>query len=87
LQVDYEKNNGWERLERTNLTDWNTNLETIVEWSPYPSETDLLNQVYNLWHFLFEGGGGATTIPFFHWKEEIYKNENEKEISEFTNAS
>lgn len=49
LQLDYEKNDGWERLERTNLTDWYTNLETIVKWSPYSSEADLLNQVYILW--------------------------------------
>jgi hypothetical protein len=59
--LDYENNNGWERLERTNIRDWYTNLETIVKWSPYSSEADLLNQfssiedhgtriiIYNLW--------------------------------------
>ncbi|KAJ3697246.1 hypothetical protein LUZ61_000951 [Rhynchospora tenuis] len=59
--LDYEKNNGWERLERTNMTDWQMNLDTIVTWSPYLNEADLLNQfssiedhgtriiIYNLW--------------------------------------
>ncbi|KAJ4790897.1 hypothetical protein LUZ62_042143 [Rhynchospora pubera] len=59
--LDYEKNKGWERLERTNMTDWQMNLDTIVTWSPYLNEADLLNQfssiedhgtriiIYNLW--------------------------------------
>ncbi|KAJ3675812.1 hypothetical protein LUZ60_004854 [Juncus effusus] len=59
--LDYEKEKGWKKLARTNLADWNTNLETIIKWSPYSNEADLLDQfrtlnehgtrivIYNLW--------------------------------------
>jgi len=38
---------------RSSLSDWNRNLATIVEWSPYASEEDLLKQVSLLYWFYF----------------------------------
>ena len=36
-------------MARTSADDWNRNLATIIQWSPYSSETDLLQQVgFNL---------------------------------------
>lgn len=45
LQLDYEKEKVWSKMLRSSLADWNTNLETIIQWSPYSSEADLLQQV------------------------------------------
>ncbi|KAF3440776.1 hypothetical protein FNV43_RR19062 [Rhamnella rubrinervis] len=43
--VDYEKSDqGWRNLMRASLDDWNRNLATIVQWSPYASEQQLLQQ-------------------------------------------
>ncbi|KAE8736369.1 amyloid beta A4 precursor protein-binding family B member 1-interacting protein-like [Hibiscus syriacus] len=52
----------WTKMTRSFEDDWNINLETIIRWSPYASETDLLEQfnflkdhhgtriiIYNLW--------------------------------------
>ncbi|XP_038712985.1 protein MICRORCHIDIA 7-like [Tripterygium wilfordii] len=60
--VDYEKRGeSWNKIIRTSTDDWDKNLATIVQWSPYQSEKDLLNQfndlksrgtriiIYNLW--------------------------------------
>ncbi|GMN49311.1 hypothetical protein TIFTF001_018468 [Ficus carica] len=62
--IDYKKRDhqtGWENLTRTSVDDWNRNLATIIQWSPYLSEEDLLQQfnsmkeygtrivIYNLW--------------------------------------
>ncbi|KAL6294206.1 hypothetical protein ACE6H2_002348 [Prunus campanulata] len=60
--VDYEKRGqGWNRMVRGSLDDWERNLATIVQWSPYLSEEVLLQQfilfkehgtrivIYNLW--------------------------------------
>ncbi|KAL3374176.1 hypothetical protein AABB24_005905 [Solanum stoloniferum] len=59
--LDYEKREGWDKIIRSSPGDWDRNLETIVEWSPFSSEVDLLRQfnpmkgqgtriiVYNLW--------------------------------------
>ncbi|RWW24951.1 hypothetical protein GW17_00010738 [Ensete ventricosum] len=44
LQLDYEKEKVWSKMLRSSSTDWNTNLETIIQWSPYSSESDLLQQ-------------------------------------------
>ncbi|KAF6161550.1 hypothetical protein GIB67_009429 [Kingdonia uniflora] len=44
--LDYEKGGrDWNRMMRSSPCDWNRNLETIVKWSPYCSETDLIDQV------------------------------------------
>ncbi|KAL3342498.1 hypothetical protein AABB24_026497 [Solanum stoloniferum] len=59
--LDYEKREGWDKIIRSSPGDWDKNLETIIEWSPFSSEVDLLRQfnpmkgqgtriiVYNLW--------------------------------------
>ncbi|KAK9120153.1 hypothetical protein Scep_018246 [Stephania cephalantha] len=60
--VDYEKGGScWKKLMRSSPDDWSRNLETILYWSPYSSEMDLLGQfdllnekgtriiIYNLW--------------------------------------
>ncbi|XP_058194830.1 protein MICRORCHIDIA 7-like isoform X2 [Rhododendron vialii] len=60
--VDYERSGqDWNKLMRSSPNDWNRNLATILKWSPYESEDDLLQQfnqlkdrgtriiIYNLW--------------------------------------
>ncbi|XP_028766148.1 protein MICRORCHIDIA 7 [Neltuma alba] len=43
--LDYEREGqGWNRIIRSSLADWTKNVETIVRWSPFPSEDDLLRQ-------------------------------------------
>ncbi|AQK59142.1 Protein MICRORCHIDIA 7 [Zea mays] len=61
LQIDYEKENEWKRKARTTLTDWCMSLETIIQWSPYSTEAELIQEfgsigeqgtriiIYNLW--------------------------------------
>ncbi|RDY07141.1 Protein MICRORCHIDIA 4, partial [Mucuna pruriens] len=60
--LDYERRGQeWSKIIRTSLDDWNKNVETIVQWSPFSNEADLLRQfnlvkdhgtrviIYNLW--------------------------------------
>ncbi|CAI9113153.1 OLC1v1013701C1 [Oldenlandia corymbosa var. corymbosa] len=60
--LDYERDGqDWKKIIRSSATDWNTNVDTIVQWSPFSSEADLLDQfnqikdhgtrifIYNLW--------------------------------------
>ncbi|XP_010453370.2 PREDICTED: protein MICRORCHIDIA 5-like [Camelina sativa] len=60
--VDYELvNNEWKEIVYNSRDEWSDNLETIMKWSPYLSEQDLLDQfdhleeqgtrivIYNLW--------------------------------------
>ncbi|KAL6650509.1 hypothetical protein ACP70R_009434 [Stipagrostis hirtigluma subsp. patula] len=59
--IDYEYKQGWDRMVRTTMGDWNTSLQTIITWSPYSTEAELLEQfnsmkqqgtrviIYNLW--------------------------------------
>ncbi|XP_051147744.1 protein MICRORCHIDIA 7-like [Andrographis paniculata] len=60
--LDYERaGEDWIRIGRPSSTEWNQNVETIVQWSPFSSEADLLQQfnhmqdqgtriyIYNLW--------------------------------------
>ena len=52
-KIDYEKGGrGWNKMMRASPDDWTRNLETIVQWSPYSNEEDLLQQVINPLHFL-----------------------------------
>lgn len=32
-------------MQRSSASDWNRNLETILRWSPFSSEADLLQEV------------------------------------------
>ncbi|KAK4380407.1 hypothetical protein RND71_002269 [Anisodus tanguticus] len=62
----------WEMLVRSSVDDWKRNSDTIVQWSPYESEEDLIQQfellndqgtriiIYNLW----EDEEGATELDF-----------------------
>ncbi|KAL1201210.1 Protein MICRORCHIDIA 7 [Cardamine amara subsp. amara] len=60
--LDYErKDPEWSKIIRSSLADWYKNVETILQWSPFSSEEDLLRQfdlmkdrgtriiIYNLW--------------------------------------
>ncbi|KAL4347205.1 hypothetical protein GQ457_17G018340 [Hibiscus cannabinus] len=60
--LDYEwQQSEWSKLMRSTVGDWDRNVETIVQWSPFSSEADLLRQfnlmkdhgtriiIYNLW--------------------------------------
>ncbi|XP_052142002.1 protein MICRORCHIDIA 7-like isoform X6 [Oryza glaberrima] len=45
--IDYEKGQQyWKRMMRTTSIDWQTSLATIIEWSPYSSEAELLQESY-----------------------------------------
>ncbi|OAY68335.1 MORC family CW-type zinc finger protein 3 [Ananas comosus] len=89
--LDYEKEKGWNQMTRTTPADWNTNLETIIKWSPYSSEADLLQQfsslkdqgtrivIYNLW----EDDQGELELDFYTDKHDIQvrgANREEKNI-------
>ncbi|KAL2519741.1 Histidine kinase [Abeliophyllum distichum] len=71
--IDYEKRGAaWNKMVRFSLNDWERNFRTIVQWSPYGSEEDLLQQfnslkdqgtriiIYNLW----EDDQGALELDF-----------------------
>ncbi|CAI0446687.1 unnamed protein product [Linum tenue] len=60
--LDYEREGqGWSRIARLSDVDWTRNVETILQWSPFLSEADLLQEldmlsdngtriiIYNLW--------------------------------------
>ncbi|KAM0979261.1 hypothetical protein ACFX13_015427 [Malus domestica] len=60
--LDYERGQGtWNKMLRSSSSDWDKNLETIVEWAPFFDEEDLHHQfymmknhgtriiIYNLW--------------------------------------
>eukprot|EP01018_Ginkgo_biloba_P017101 Gb_26630 [translate_table: standard] len=45
-ELDYEiQEDVPKKLIRSTIDDWKRNLETLVQWSPYSSEADLLLQV------------------------------------------
>ncbi|GKU96204.1 hypothetical protein SLEP1_g9468 [Rubroshorea leprosula] len=92
--IDYEKREqGWTKLVRSSEDDWNRNLETIVQWSPYLSDQDLLHQfnfikdqgtrivIYNLW----EDDEGELELDFDIDKHDIQirgVNRNPKNIED-----
>ncbi|CDY34330.1 BnaA01g14330D [Brassica napus] len=60
--LDYERRDTeWSKVVRSSLSDWDKNVKTIIQWSPFSSEEDLLRQfalmnehgtriiIYNLW--------------------------------------
>ncbi|XP_009375173.2 protein MICRORCHIDIA 7-like isoform X1 [Pyrus x bretschneideri] len=60
--LDYERGQGaWNKMLRSSSIDWDKNLETIIQWSPFFDEEELLHQfymmkthgtriiIYNLW--------------------------------------
>ncbi|XP_073273513.1 protein MICRORCHIDIA 7-like [Primulina huaijiensis] len=47
--LDYERSgNDWKKIVRSSADDWKRNVETIVQWSPFSSEEDLLRQFYQM---------------------------------------
>lgn len=45
-KVDYEKKGQeWGKILRSSTDDWNRNFGTILHWSPFESEEELLQQV------------------------------------------
>ncbi|KAM7464774.1 hypothetical protein LguiA_032895 [Lonicera macranthoides] len=89
--IDYEKREDWKMMVRYSPDDWRRNLETILPWSPYASEEDLLQQfnslkdqgtrivIYNLW----EDDQGDLELDFDTNDEDIQirgVNRDEKKI-------
>ena len=51
-KLDYEKREReWKKMKRSSTSDWERNVEAMVQWSPFSSESDLLKQVrFNLYY-------------------------------------
>ena len=48
MKIDYEKRGQeWNKKVRY-AGDWNKNVEIVVRWSPFSSESDLLRQVFSI---------------------------------------
>ncbi|GMJ05889.1 hypothetical protein like AT5G50780 [Hibiscus trionum] len=99
--LDYEwQESEWSKLMRSTVSDWDRNVETIVQWSPFSSEVDLLRQfnlmkdhgtriiIYNLW----EDDQGLSELDFHADQHDIQLrgvNRDEKNIQmakEFPNS-
>ncbi|KAL0918762.1 hypothetical protein M5K25_010793 [Dendrobium thyrsiflorum] len=90
--VDYEKrDDDWHQMERSSSVAWKTNMDSMVQWSPYSSEADLLQQfnfmfdqgtriiIYNLW----EDDEGQLELDFVTDAQDIQirgANRDEKKI-------
>ncbi|KAI7755086.1 hypothetical protein M8C21_026758 [Ambrosia artemisiifolia] len=79
-KLDYVKDGPeWKKIIRSSPSDWNTNAEAVVQWSPFSSEADLLKQfdhmkgqgtriiIYNLW----EDDQGQLELDFDADEEDI----------------
>ncbi|GJM84994.1 hypothetical protein PR202_ga00718 [Eleusine coracana subsp. coracana] len=44
--IDYEREQVWKKKVRTTWADWHISLETIIEWSPYSAEAELLQESF-----------------------------------------
>ncbi|XP_026441892.1 protein MICRORCHIDIA 4-like [Papaver somniferum] len=65
--LDYEKNGeDWSNIVQASSSsvDWNKNVETIAQWSPYASEAELLEQ------FNFIKDQGTRIIIYNLWEDE-----------------
>ncbi|XP_059446903.1 protein MICRORCHIDIA 4-like [Corylus avellana] len=90
--IDFEKKGQeWKKMTRSSLHDWNRNLATILQWSPYANEEELFKQfnslndhgtriiIYNLW----EDDEGNLELDFDTDKHDIQLrgvNRDEKSI-------
>ncbi|KAL7601367.1 hypothetical protein Lser_V15G21294 [Lactuca serriola] len=90
--LDYEKGvREWKNIIRSSSGDWDKNMEAMVQWSPFSSETELLKQfdhmkdqgtriiIYNLW----EDDQGQLELDFETDKNDIQirgVNRDEKNI-------
>ncbi|CAH8367315.1 unnamed protein product [Eruca vesicaria subsp. sativa] len=91
--LDYERTGSeWSPILRSSISDWNKNVETVVQWSPFSSEDELLCQfnlmkehgtriiIYNLW----EDDQGLLELDFDTDPHDIQLrgvNRDEKSIS------
>ncbi|CAH8304178.1 unnamed protein product [Eruca vesicaria subsp. sativa] len=99
--LDYEKKDPeWSKIVKSSLSDWDKNVRTIIQWSPFSSEEDLLRQfglmkdcgtriiIYNLW----EDDHGLLELDFDADPHDIQLrgvNRDEKNIkmaSQFPNS-
>lgn len=49
LQIDFDISGHWaEPIIYSSQDDWSFNLKTILEWSPFASKSELLQQVFQL---------------------------------------
>ncbi|VVB12146.1 unnamed protein product [Arabis nemorensis] len=99
--LDYKrKDSEWSKIVRSSIRDWDKNVETIIQWSPFSSEEDLLHQfdlmsdrgtriiIYNLW----ENDQGMLELDFDADPHDIQLrgvNRDEKNIkmaSEYPNS-
>ncbi|XP_023771543.1 protein MICRORCHIDIA 7 [Lactuca sativa] len=90
--LDYERRDReWKKMKRASASDWDKNVEAMVQWSPFSSEADLLKQfdkmkdqgtriiIYNLW----EDDQGQLELDFDADKHDIQirgVNRDEKSI-------
>ncbi|KAK9705251.1 hypothetical protein RND81_07G042900 [Saponaria officinalis] len=90
--LDYELcERDWHKIVRSSADDWNRNVDTIINWSPYSSEAELLQQfnlmkdhgtrvvIYNLW----EDDQGQLELEFNADRHDIQLrgvNRDEKNI-------
>uniref|UniRef100_A0A7C9E4X2 Morc S5 domain-containing protein n=1 Tax=Opuntia streptacantha TaxID=393608 RepID=A0A7C9E4X2_OPUST len=90
--LDYErKEREWNKILRSSADDWGRNMDTIINWSPYSSEAELLEQfnlienhgtriiIYNLW----EDDQGQLELDFGSDQHDIQirgVNRDEKNI-------
>lgn len=78
--LDYERSGlEWNKMIRSSTADWDRNIETILQWSPFSSEAELSRQfnnmkdqgtriiIYNLW----EDGQGLLELDFDSDKHDI----------------
>ncbi|XP_062027721.1 protein MICRORCHIDIA 7-like [Rosa rugosa] len=63
--LDYERQGAdWYRMRRSSPSDWNKNLETILEWSPFSREEDLDHQFYQM------KNQGTRVIIYNLWEDD-----------------
>ncbi|KAK8916825.1 hypothetical protein KSP39_PZI023216 [Platanthera zijinensis] len=90
--VDYQKRGDtWHQIEKSSSAAWKTNMDSILQWSPYCSEDDLLQQfnlmfdqgtriiIYNLW----DNDEGHLELDFVTDAQDIQiggANRDEKKI-------
>ncbi|GAB2214399.1 hypothetical protein Drorol1_Dr00018743 [Drosera rotundifolia] len=68
--IDFEKKgHDWTKIIRLSPEDWHKNLETIVHWSPYSNEDELLQQ------FDFVDGHGTRIIIYNLWEDDAGQQE------------
>ncbi|XP_074350329.1 protein MICRORCHIDIA 7-like [Apium graveolens] len=78
--LDYERSSlEWNKMIRSSTADWDRNIKTILQWSPFSSEAELSRQfnhmkdqgtriiIYNLW----EDGQGLLELDFDSDKHDI----------------